>query len=330
MKIPDTAGSLAATGGIFTGDMPPTRNSIYVQIDIQAPLERVWQCTQTPELHQQWDLRFTEIRYLPRHDPDLAQRFLYATRIGLGLNIRGEGETVGTHDAPSGQRTSALKFWSEDPKSLIRTGSGYWKYIPRGDDTQAVRFLTGYDYEVRFGLLGRVFDRLIFRPLMGWATAWSFDRLRLWIEKGISPGAAMRQSLVVATARLALAMVWFYQGAFPKLIFRHSDELAVLRAAGFSNAVAKAVRGGAGVAEIALGVIFVIAWRARWPLWVTLIFMPVAIAAVAVETPGYLVAAFNPIALNISMFALALIAMLGMEDLPSARCCVRRPPLEGT
>jgi len=126
-------------------DMP---RGIYVQIDIRAPLDRVWQLTQTPELHQQWDLRFTTIEYLPRPDPQAPQRFLYATRIGLGLRIQGEGETVGSHDSASGQRTSALKFWSDDPKSLIRSGSGYWKDVPSND---GVRFLTLYDYQTRFG-----------------------------------------------------------------------------------------------------------------------------------------------------------------------------------
>src|SRR5258705_3864216 len=93
--------------------------SIYVQIEIRGPLDRVWQLTQTPDLHQQWDLRFTDIQYLPRPDPSEPQRFCYVTRIGLGLDVRGEGETVGNRDGPGGQRTSGLNVWSDDPKSLI-------------------------------------------------------------------------------------------------------------------------------------------------------------------------------------------------------------------
>jgi hypothetical protein len=160
--------------------------TIYIEIEIRAPLDRLWQLTQTPDLHQRWDLRFSEIQYLPRPDPAQPQRFLYATRIGFGLRIRGQGETVGQHSAADGQRTSALKFWSDDRKSLIRQGSGYWKYIPACADAPSPRFLTAYDYNVRFGLAGRIFDGLIFRPLIGWATAWSFDRLRLWAEREAS------------------------------------------------------------------------------------------------------------------------------------------------
>jgi len=34
-----------------------------------------------------------------------------------------------------------LKFSSGDPRSIIREGSGYWKYIPT---PQGIRFLTWY------------------------------------------------------------------------------------------------------------------------------------------------------------------------------------------
>ncbi len=299
--------------------------SIYVQIDIRSPIDRVWQLTQTPNLHQQWDLRFTEIQYLPRPDTSQPQRFLYATRIGFGLSIRGEGESVGTRDGPGGERSSALRFWSDDPKSLIREGSGYWKYIPPAADGQTVRFLTGYDYGVRFGPAGRLFDRLVFRPLIGWATAWSFDRLRLWIEKGIEPSASMRYSLIHLTARLTLALVWLYQGLVPKVIFRNSDELAMLRAAGLSDSAARGLSVGIGWCEVALGLLLLLAWRSRWPLWFTLVAMPAAALAVALQSPRFLVAAFNPVSLNVAVFALAATALLSAPDLPSASRCARRP-----
>ena len=110
-------------------------DSIYVQIDISGSIDRIWQLTQEPDFHQRrWDLRFTEIRYLPRPDTAQPQRFRYATRIGFGLKIHGEGESVGSRDGPNGERSSALKFWSKDSKSLIRIGSGYWKYVPSKED----------------------------------------------------------------------------------------------------------------------------------------------------------------------------------------------------
>src|SRR5205807_6313634 len=103
--------------------------SIYVEIFIRGDMESLWLKTQEPTLHQRWDLRFSEIAYLPRQ-PGQPQQFLYSTRIGAGLRINGEGESTGARDGSSGERTSALKFWSKDPKSLIEAGSGYWKYVP--------------------------------------------------------------------------------------------------------------------------------------------------------------------------------------------------------
>jgi hypothetical protein len=106
---------------------------LYVELPMKAGMERLWQLTQDPALHQRWDLRFSTIRYLPKSDDAAPQQFLYETRIGFGLAIAGEGESTGTRSSTTGERTSALRFWSDDPKSLIRTGAGYWKYIPEED-----------------------------------------------------------------------------------------------------------------------------------------------------------------------------------------------------
>jgi hypothetical protein len=292
---------------------------LYVQIDVRASLPRLWELTQTPELHQRWDLRFTEIQYMPRPDPSEPQRFLYTTRIGFGIGIRGEGETAGSHEK-DGQRSSALRFWSDDTMSLIREGSGYWRYTPREG---TVRFVTGYDYDVRFGIAGRVVDRFIFRPLMGWATAWSFDRLRLWLERDLPPEVSMRQSIVHLLARLAVAFIWLWHGIVPKLIYKHVDELAPIIAAGFSARSARLQVIGFGWLEVVIGLTLLLAWRARWPLLFTLVAMPVALAAVGIYTPSVLKAAFNPVSLNVAMFVLATIALLTDRDLPSARNCQR-------
>jgi hypothetical protein len=93
---------------------------IYVEILVRAPIDELWEKSQRPDLHERWDLRFTRIEYLPRLSLSEPQRFLYATRIGFGLEIRGAGESVGATDESDGSRTSALRFWSDDRRSLIR------------------------------------------------------------------------------------------------------------------------------------------------------------------------------------------------------------------
>lgn len=300
--------------------------SIYVETRVHGRLEDLWQRTQDPVLHKRWDLRFSEIDYLPR-DGDEPQRFRYETRIGFGLRIRGEGESTGTRDSVAGERTSALRFWSDDPKSLIREGSGYWRYVPTAD---GVRFLTWYDYRPRFGALGRLVDRLLFRPLIGWATAWSFDRLRLWVDKGIDPALSMQRSLAHAAARIALAVVFLYQGLVPKLLYRHPSELAMLSEAGLSAETAGRVLVTVGIAEVALGAILLFAWRTRWPFSIILVLMPVALLGVTITSPSVLAGAFNPLALNLAVAALAAIAWLTNSDLPSAARCLRARLAEAT
>jgi hypothetical protein len=70
-------------------------NSIYVESLVRGEMDELWDKTQEPKLHQRWDLRFSDIEYLPRQ-PGEPQRFLYATRIGAGARIEGAGESVGT------------------------------------------------------------------------------------------------------------------------------------------------------------------------------------------------------------------------------------------
>ena len=166
--------------------MPLRSEPIYVEIRIRASLEELWEKTQDPALHRRWDLRFTSI------EPLGGGRFRYATRIGLGFEVAGEGESAGERRADDSSATSALRFWSGDSRALIREGSGYWRYVPTDD---GVRFITRYDYETRWGDAGRRLDRVGFRPLLGWATAWSFDRLRLWLERGIPPEESLRRLL---------------------------------------------------------------------------------------------------------------------------------------
>lgn len=300
---------------------------VYVEILIRAPMEALWEHTQNPALHQRWDLRFTEIEYLPRARASEPQRFRYTTRLGFGLAVSGEGESVGERNLADGSRSSALKFGSRDRRALIEDGSGYWKYLPTSD---GIRFLTWYDYQARYGRLGAAFDRLLFRPLIGWATAWSFDRLRLWLEAGVEPAQAWRQTLVHAVTRLGLALVFAYHGVVPKLLGPHPDELALLQDAGISGSQARSAAYLLGGVEVLLAVCLVLFWHRRWPSLVCLGVVILATLSVAWTSPRYLAAAFNPVSLNVAVGCLALIDQVVLRDLPSAGRCLRRPPAKGS
>jgi hypothetical protein len=128
-------------------------------------------------------------------------RFRYSVRVLPGLVVGGEGVNAGERHRADGTRTSVLRFASAERLSLIRSGHGYWRYVPT---PSGIRFLTGYEYVPGWGRLGLLAD-VGFRPLMGWATAWSFDRLRLWLEYGITPRRALLHAIGEVVARLAAA-----------------------------------------------------------------------------------------------------------------------------
>ena len=175
---------------------------LYVETEIHAPIDRLWLLTQDPARHRRWDLRFTEIEPTPS-EVGGPERFRYATRVLPFLTVAGTGVHAGQRHRPDGGCTSALRFASDHPLSLIREGSGYWRYLP---GTDAIGFVTGYDYRPRWGWAGRLVDAVLFRPLMGWATAWSFDRLRIWLESGVPPEAARNHAMIEFGIRLLAAL----------------------------------------------------------------------------------------------------------------------------
>ncbi|GAB2910537.1 hypothetical protein GCM10027047_05930 [Rhodococcus aerolatus] len=176
---------------------------IYVETRVHADDDTLWHRTQDADQHTRWDLRFTTIADVTAQTADAPRTFRYDLRLP-GLTISGTGTTVGERRRPDGTLTSALRFGSPHPLSLVRSGSGWWRYVPTDDGT---RFLTGFDYEPGWAALGPLVDRAGFRAAVGWGTAWSFDRLRLWLDDGVAPETAARRWLADTGLRAAALAV---------------------------------------------------------------------------------------------------------------------------
>lgn len=300
---------------------------IYVESRIDCSLDELWAATQDPRLHQRWDLRFSEITYAPC-EPGQPQRFTYRTAVAPGVNVTGAGESIGDRDRPDGSRWSGLKFWAADRKSLIESGAGYWRYLPgpHTDGKPGVRFLTRFDYRTRWGRTGALMDRWLFRPLFGWATAWSFDRLRLWLEGGITPERSRNQAIAHAAAVAGVTTVWLYQGAVPKLVRADEDEVRIWRSLGLGDPGARAAVRAAGLAEIGIAALLAAARRDSRPYLATAAAMPLLTIAAAVADRSLLARAFNPVSLNVATAALAVVAATTANDLPSGLRPLRRAP----
>lgn len=178
--------------------IPTDRRGIHVAVVTCSDVERLWALTQDPTQHSRWDVRFARI------EPTGPGAFVYR-RFG----VRGTGTHAGERRTADGGATSALTFACPNPLSPIVVGSGYWRYRPllQEDGPAGTSFETGYDYRPRHAAVDRVF-----RPLMAWGTAWSFDRLRLWADHGVTPEVSAGLALLDGAGRLALVALAFLVG----------------------------------------------------------------------------------------------------------------------
>ncbi|GMK48158.1 membrane protein [Paenibacillus glycanilyticus] len=297
------------------------RKPIYVELNIHTDMEKLWTYTQTAELHEQWDLRFSSITYLPRKSERNTLAFLYETRIGFGLRISGTGRTKSSLREGAGGRLSTLAFGSEQPFSLIRHGAGYWQYRPNAD---SITFLTKYDYVTRFGRLGQWFDRLLFRPLFGWATALSFDVLRLWLEKRIPPAVSLQRTLIHYLCTVLLSLLWLYEGLVPKWMYPEAGELSIMQSMNMFPGMEQQALKWLGAAEILLGLLLLTYHRKKWIYYLQAAGLLALAGGALAYTPSLLEQPFNPFVLSAAMTGLCLIGLWTSKDLPDAANCIRK------
>ncbi|GLV63729.1 membrane protein [Bacillus mycoides] len=296
------------------------KQPIYVAIEMKTTMEKLWEYTQEPDLHTEWDARFTEISYLEKKEGE-PQKFLYKTKIGFGLEIAGEGESIGEVRKETGERISSLKFWTDNQLSLIQIGRGYWKYTP---NEEHIYFETKYDYDTRFGRIGNVIDSYVFRPLLGSATAWSFDALKLWLEKGLHPKLLIRRTMTYWLVCFLFAFVWLYQGIVPKVIFTHPEELKMLSELIGSNESSIFILKIVGFLEIIWGVMWLLPFQKR-KLFILHIVMLIGLTIVAgVTNITSFTEPFNPITLNFLLIGLSIVGYMNCTNLPSTKNCKRK------
>lgn len=175
---------------------------IVVEAIIPSPVALVWERSQVPQFHTAWDIRFNHIAYLDETDERGYHLMDYRTNIALGIAIQGYGRYL----TNSEHSHSSFEFDSYDWKSLIRNGRGIWLYRADGPSVESpsverTLFKTVYDYEVRYGWMGEMLDRLLFRSLLQLATEWGFETLRQWCA-GDENATAHRRS--------RMQFAWFY------------------------------------------------------------------------------------------------------------------------
>lgn len=120
------------------------------------------------------------------------------------------------------------------------------------------------------------------------------------------------QSPTLLVSRIALAFVWIYQGAVPKLVCQSPVELELLAHLGPALGFLCSVM---GYGEILFGILLLLTpWR--WPFVLNMLSMLGLFAYVSLTEPYLLVQPFNPVTLNVAVIALSFIAFSAMSRKP--------------
>jgi hypothetical protein len=110
----------------------------------------------------------------------------------------------------------------------------------------------------------------------------------------------------------------------PKLLLNQADERAMMAASHLPTGLLPVM----GLMEIAIAVCAILLWQSRSFFLLNILVMAAALANVAAMSPTYLVAAFNPVTLNLAMIALSVVGYIAAAEIPSASRCLRKPPRE--
>jgi hypothetical protein len=134
---------------------------------------------------------------------------------------------------------------------------------------------------------------------------------------------------IALVSRFSVAAIWFYQGLVPKLMGPHADELAMSAAFGIPQQLQRLGSISAGALEIAFAICIAVAARAVWPHALSALGCIVLLAFVAVFSPAYLGAAFNPVSLNLALFVLSWITIMCVRFVRASALAEQQTAIRG-
>ena len=87
--------------------------------------------------------------------------------------------------------------------------------------------------------------------------------------------------IVKVSARVALGLVWLYEGLVPKILFLRADEIGLVQKSGLVWRSAQWTLLGLGIAQMLVGLWLIIGWTERLAVAVATFWMAVLIVLVA-------------------------------------------------
>ena len=114
---------------------------------------------------------------------------------------------------------------------------------------------------------------------------------------------------IYAISRVSLAMIWFYHGLIPKLLFaspqevRMNNELIPF----LSEKAALSITGGM---EVLYALSLLVFYKSKVLLYPSMAFIVIATVSLFVKFPDLFQDAFNPFSINLAVIALSVINLM--------------------
>jgi uncharacterized membrane protein YphA (DoxX/SURF4 family) len=111
-------------------------------------------------------------------------------------------------------------------------------------------------------------------------------------------------------SRVALGLVWLYEGLVPKLLFVRADEIHLVRKSGLVWGTAEFTLELMGLAQIALGLWLIAGFAERAAVVLATLWMSILIVLVARGNPSMLADPYGALAKDLCLIACAITVWL--------------------
>jgi len=107
-------------------------------------------------------------------------------------------------------------------------------------------------------------------------------------------------------SRIALGLVWLYEGLVPKILFLRSDELDLVGRSGVIWRTPEWTLQVLGAAQIAVGIWLIAGWAERFAVAIATLWMAVLIVLVAAGSPAMLTDPYGALIKDLCLIACAI------------------------
>jgi hypothetical protein len=107
-------------------------------------------------------------------------------------------------------------------------------------------------------------------------------------------------------SRIALGLVWLYEGLVPKILFLRGDELDLVRRSGLIWRTPEWTLQALGAAQIAFGIWLIAGWAERFAVAIATLWMAVLIVLVAGVNPAMLTDPYGALIKDLCLIACAI------------------------